>query len=91
MFLDKLIESEGMIEPFRLLQDSDFRLLTCTSGTFNMFAKFFKRLMQASLMEMKLKLQFLLSTFYVKWKFFFYINIFGKCQYVASNIEHPTT
>ena len=36
-----------MIEPFRLLQDSDFRLLTCTSGTFNMFAKFFKRLMQA--------------------------------------------
>ena len=40
----------GMIEPFRLLQNSDFRLLTCTSGTFNMFAKFFKRLMQASLM-----------------------------------------
>ena len=36
----------GMIEPFRVLQNSDFRLLTCASGTFTMFAKFFKRLMQ---------------------------------------------
>ena len=38
--------SLGMIEPFRVLQNSDFRLLTCASGTFTMFAKFFKRLMQ---------------------------------------------
>ena len=36
----------GMIEPFRVLQNSDFRLLTCASGTFTMFAKFFKRLIQ---------------------------------------------
>ena len=40
------IDQLGMIEPFRVLQNSDFRLLTCASGTFTMFAKFFKRLMQ---------------------------------------------